>query len=364
MRSIHILNHGRNNNFNLIRVIAAGSVLISHAFPIVLGPAATEPLADIAPTNLGRLAVAVFFAISGFFIAKSFDRRGSLAEFCVARFLRIYPALTAVLLLTVVGIGPLFTHLPLSDYFSERATWTYLPHNLSLFRLQWTLPGVFSANPGNAAINGSLWTLWYEVSCYAMVVIVGLVGLLKPQRFLLFCLFYAAVYAGGRFHAGQGELPFWLELSFPFVIGMAFYTFARRIPLNIFVLSALALAAFLLRDKIVYREVFILALSYATFWAGAISWRPLRAYNKLGDYSYGLYIFAFPIEQMIVAASPGIRPLGLMLVALVLAIGCAILSWHWIESPALSHRKPLGRWLETYLLRLFRSNRSTERSRL
>jgi peptidoglycan/LPS O-acetylase OafA/YrhL len=126
---ISTLASGRDNNFNLIRAIAASAVLVSHAFPLAGVPG--EPLESWAPANLGRLAVAVFFSISGFFIAKSFDRRSSLIEFTVDRVLRIYPALFVVLVLTAFVVGPCFTRLHLGVYFSSKDTWRYVPDSLT-----------------------------------------------------------------------------------------------------------------------------------------------------------------------------------------------------------------------------------------
>ncbi|HWW64511.1 MAG TPA: acyltransferase [Sphingomonadaceae bacterium] len=342
MRTIESLAKGRDNNFNLIRVVAATAVLVSHAWPIALGPGVVEPLETIAPTNLGRLAVAVFFAVSGFFITKSFDRRESFIAFGVARVLRLFPGLIVVLLLTLFLLGPAFTHLALSDYFGSWRTWTYVPHNLLLFRLQYDLPETFTANPIGPAINGSLWTLWYEVSCYGGVVVLGFAGLLRRRRFPLFLLAYALLYSALRMRQpGLPPAPI-MELSLPFVTGACFYVFGRYLPLSLGGVALLAGLAFLLRETMLYREAFILALAYAVFWVGHLEWPLLRSYNRLGDYSYGMYIFAFPIEQSIVALVPGIAPGALIVAALGVTIPCAIASWHWIEHPALAQRHRVG----------------------
>jgi len=342
MRTIGSLASGRDNNFNLIRVVAAAAVLVSHAWPIALGPEAIEPLATVAPTSLGRLAVVIFFAVSGFFITKSFERGESLIDFGAARVLRLFPGLITVLLLTLFLLGPAFTHLPLADYFGARRTWTYVPHNLLLVRLQYDLPETFAANPFGPVINGSLWTLWYEVLCYAGVVATGFAGLLRPRRFPWFLLAYALLYVAIRARHPTLPPPPLMEFSFPFVIGACFYVFGRHLPLSLGGVMLLAGLAFLLRDTVVYREAFVLALAYAVFWVGHLEWPLLRSYNRLGDYSYGIYIFAFPLEQSIVALVPGIAPGALIASALGVTLPCAIASWHWIERPALAQRHRLG----------------------
>lgn len=137
----------RNNNFNLIRMLAATAVLMSHSYPLALGHDAVEPLSDWIGLSLGELAVITFFCVSGFFISLSRDRAGSTVDFSTARFLRIYPGLTLVLLLSAFLIGPLFTTLSASEYFRSGETYGYLTHNLTLFSMKFQLPGVFENTP-------------------------------------------------------------------------------------------------------------------------------------------------------------------------------------------------------------------------
>jgi peptidoglycan/LPS O-acetylase OafA/YrhL len=339
---ISTLASGRDNNFNLIRAVAASAVLVSHAFP--LAGVAKEPLEDWAPANLGRLAVAVFFSISGFFIAKSFDRRSSLVEFTVDRVLRIYPALLVVLFLSAFVLGPALTTLPLGSYFSSKETWRYVPDSLTLIRIRWLLPGVFETNP-SAAVNGSLWTLHLEVGCYAFVVLAGLLGGLRGKLRLGAAILFLAVYAAARIPSLASPPPLWAELAFPFAIGVAFYAFRDHIPLHWVIAGLLAIAAWVAHATPLYREVFVLALAYSAFCIGALRASFLLLYNRLGDYSYGIYILAFPIEQIVVLARPGIDPPALAVGAGVLTLAGAILSWHVLEGPVLDRRRTIGRAL-------------------
>ncbi|NNF24113.1 MAG: acyltransferase family protein [Rhodobacteraceae bacterium] len=151
---------GHDNNFNLIRFLAASGVLISHAYPISQGPEAIQPLERLVGMTLGHVCVLIFFAISGFLILRSFDRSSTLISWTSARVLRIFPALIVVLILTVLFYGPLLTHLPIAQYFSAPETITYVPRNISLAFLQYPLPGVLVDAPYVGAINGSLWTLF------------------------------------------------------------------------------------------------------------------------------------------------------------------------------------------------------------
>lgn len=317
---------GRDNNFNLIRILAAGAVVVSHAFPIALGEGAVEPLEEATGRSLGWIAVAVFFAISGFLITRSFDRKSRVSRWLSARVMRLFPGLLVVLTLTALVYGPIFTVLPLSAYFSDPATWSYLPRNLSLAFLQFGLPGVFAANPLPLAINGSLWTLVHEVTCYAMVLALGLSGVLGSSRaFAVFIGTYLAAALATSLPAVEPSLPYRLlalrDLSFPFVLGMALYRWRDRVPLSWLLGAGLAALAGLLHGTILFDFAFVGALAYATFLFAYRIGGAVRAYNRVGDYSYGLYIYAFPVQQ-------------------------AALSWHFVESPSLERRERLAELLE------------------
>lgn len=346
---------GRDNNFNLLRVIAAAAVLVSHAYPISLGPGAVEPLSACLSMTLGGLGVISFFVISGFFISQSFENN-SVLRFCMARLLRIYPGLLVVLLFTVLVIGPLFTRLSIRDYLTDANTISYVPHNLSLKWLQYDLPGVFATNPYPAAINGSLWSLFYEVACYGIVVAVGALGI--SRRRWWFCAFlsiYASAYFGSKLFSPVHN--YLLEhtafmalhgLTWPFVLGMAAYHFRQFLvtPLHLFMCAGAGCVALLSYRSPFFLDAFVLFWSLLIFYVGYLSFKPLKMYNRCGDYSYGVYIYAFPCEQIGAALWPGISPVVLMAVSLPATLAFAVLSWHFIERRALAFRANAAAWLE------------------
>ncbi|MCU0948053.1 MAG: acyltransferase [Porphyrobacter sp.] len=337
---------GRDNNLNLIRIIAAAAVLVSHAFPITLGEGADEPLARLTGMTLGGWAVAVFFGISGLLITRSFDRRSTLVQFVTARVLRLFPALFVVLVITV-AVGALVTTLPPAAYFASRETLTYIPRNLSLVFLQFALPGVFENNPLPQTINGSLWTLFYEVVCYAGVVVVGLAGLLRSR--ILFSLAFAGLTlaylfslswqpAGGiAFHA-----DLLISLAWPFALGMMAYLWRTSIVLDIRLAIALWLVCFAAAYSPYLQPCVMVALLYSVAWLGFVPKRGLLLYNRLGDYSYGVYIFAFPIQQLCADVLGTAEPLSNIAAALPLTLLCAALSWHLVEERALAKVAPLA----------------------
>jgi len=136
------------NNFDFIRLVAASLVVFSHSFILAEGTDGREPLYFLTAgrEDLGQVAVATFFVISGFLITMSFESSRSIGNYLWKRVLRVFPALIILLLLTTFVLGPLATNLSLKDYFSQGHTYSYLT-NVRLFRLQYDLPGLFQENP-------------------------------------------------------------------------------------------------------------------------------------------------------------------------------------------------------------------------
>ena len=325
---------GRGNNFNLLRILAAIGVLISHAYPISLGPDAAEPLsAQLGGITLGTVSVMIFFSISGFFITRSFAARASLARFLQARCLRLFPALIVVSAVTVLVAGFWLTTAPQTVFWA--AVPEYVLRNITLFSLNYDLPGVFAANLYGPAINGSLWTLSYEVLCYLGVVVAGLAGLLaRPWLFALALIGFAGSYALNMVHPLHARIDSLLLLGLPFAIGMAFWVWRKVIPLSAPLAVALFGIAYLTRQTALLEPVLALALSYTMFVIGYAKSPVLAAYNRLGDYSYGTYVYAFPIQQLL--ASLGIiSPLANIALALPATLICAVLSWHLVEASAM-----------------------------
>ena len=262
----------RDNNFNFIRIVAALFVLVSHAYPLSRGATEVEPLIAQLGISLGGLGVFTFFCISGFFISLSYQRSRTKVDFVVARFLRLYPALLVVLILIACVVGPLFTNMSLHDYFASSEVYSYVSDNLKLKNIQFQLPGLFQDNP-YPGINGSLWTLYYEVLLYALVLVLGIVGFLKnlPRAsvfFALYFLFYFAfkfLLSEERINPGF-QMRIWVQWSFAFVIGMLFYVYRFKIHLDYRILSVCWLVALFLYKSPVFVEAFVIAWSCSVFW--------------------------------------------------------------------------------------------------
>lgn len=158
-----------DNNLNVLRLIGATLVLYGHSY-VFLG--LREPI-FLSWIALGPLGVFIFFTISGYLIAASWDHDPHLLRFLARRALRIFPALAVCVALSVLVLGPVLTTLPLTDYFSNEHTWGYF-RNIFLY-ISYYLPGVFENNRVANAVNGSLWTLPIEFIMYFAVAVVGII---------------------------------------------------------------------------------------------------------------------------------------------------------------------------------------------
>lgn len=343
----------RDNNFNLIRIIAASGVLVSHAFPIALGIGAAQPFQRATGLTLGWICVGIFFAISGFLIARSFDRKAHIADWFSARVARLFPGLIVVSVLIALVYGPVFTTLTLGEYFARLGTWTYVPRNVTLVSLQFGLPGVFEDLPYPVAINGSLWTLVYEVACYGGVFVAGMLGALASRtRFAFALALYLAAFAATGVPGIAEQIPAKLEplrlLSFPFALGMAFYVWRGWMVLSWALMMLMAIIAAALHGTALFEPAFLLAIAYGTFVFAYRLSGPVRRYNAIGDYSYGMYVYAFPVQQAAIALAGPMSPLENMAIAFPITLLLAIASWYWVEEPALARRHDLARRLQSW----------------
>lgn len=320
----------RSNNFDFLRFFAASLVLFSHSFPLVQGSANTEPLIMLThgTMSLGTVCVIVFFIISGFLITASWDNRKSFSRFLFARVLRIFPGLAVMLGLTAIACA-FVTTSEFKHYFVSSVT--YILKNLFLYIPQGHLSGVFDENPFKA-VNGSLWTLRLEFTCYLMVAVLGVLGLFKRQLiWILWCLALAISYIP--------ELPTTflrtlLPLLIWFVSGMLCY-FYREVKFrnyHYWLFLGVILVFVLLEINLIFLSPI---LAYLLCKVAYIK-TPFLNFGKYGDFSYGIYIYAFPIQQLVVFCLSRQEYFQLnwwvcFFVSFPITFLCAVLSWHFVE---------------------------------
>jgi peptidoglycan/LPS O-acetylase OafA/YrhL len=330
---------GRKNNFDLIRFLAATIVIFSHSFPLSYGNNTSEPLLWLSKgqSTLGETAVYIFFITSGFLITQSFDRSSNIITYAKARVLRIFPALIVAIFITTFVFGALVTNLPIKEYFTNKLTYTYLT-NILLKPINSNLPGVFVDNIFKNTVNGSLWTLLYEFAFYILVGLLGITKLLNKKIVvcmlpLSLIMMYLTTSIGGIIHQT-------FILFIYFGMGMAIYLFRNSIQLNF----KFAVYCFLALIITIFTTGFAVAFAffgaYLTMYFAFHRRINYHNFSKYGDFSYGLYIYAFPIQQIVTNIFHGsMNNYFNFIISFPATLIFAFLSWHFIEKNALKLRR-------------------------
>lgn len=328
----------RDNNISALRLLFATLVVVSHAPELIDGNRAREPLTRLFGTlSFGELAVDGFFLVSGYLIVASYARSRSVGDYLWRRIRRIYPgfALASLVCLLVVAPlagGDLFVLDPL------RAV-------SRILRLQVPeVPGAFAGQP-NPALNGAMWSIAYEFRCYLLVAALGMLGLLRRRgAYLAILVLVAALFLARpdlseakALRSVVGDPGEAVRLTAAFLCGGAFHVFADRIPLN---RRGAGLAAMLLvlalPSPVLAEPAFLVLGGYLTFWfALAVPPNRISLATNRTDPSYGLYLYAWPVQNLMVAGFPALSPIWSGLATLVAATLLGIASWHLVERPAL-----------------------------
>jgi peptidoglycan/LPS O-acetylase OafA/YrhL len=337
---------GRDNNFNLIRFLAATLVIWTHAFGL-LDRTSFEPVFRTFHLGAGDLGVDIFFVLSGFLVSKSWDGK-TLCQFAWARFTRIYPGLWVSILASVLVVSFFFTDEPAIRFLTSGSTVAYLAHNATMLPTmgsRMTLPHAF-AHYGDQ-FNVPLWTLPYELQMYGVLAVVGITGGLRARYIgTLAAIGVAGVLLNklGGIHILGIDRGRFLYLFFT---GSLAYTLRRHIPLRtwlaISLASLVALTIALTHSYAIRQAVLLAALPYLLLWCGLVPRGILRLWNRFGDYSYGMYIYGCPIQIALIATGTATTSGANFLFSMLIALPVAAASWHLLEKHAL--RKPLPGFL-------------------
>jgi peptidoglycan/LPS O-acetylase OafA/YrhL len=344
------LTGGRARGMDVLRLAAATLVIVAHSYALTNH---AEPLQRFGGPDFGDIAVAVFFAISGFLVTASWMSDSRLHSFVLRRALRILPGLWVVLLLTTFGVGLLVTELPVTSYLTSLSTWRYLLERALVFSTRPDLPGVFTTNPYGTAVNGSLWTLPVEVTAYGATLLLGVAGVLARRRGLVLVATLALFVVQetmlspvrGIGAADPGNVLHWLvHFGLFYAVGTLLFLYRERVPLS-FSAAAVAVAAWVASfDTGALTVVGQLTLPYAVLVLGYRAPEVVdQVMRRIGDLSYGTYIYAFPVQQTVIHYDKGIGPLGLIAATVPITYACAFLSWRFVERPALRLRRRLTR---------------------
>lgn len=331
-----------------MRISLAVAIVIYHTVPTSDGEYWdmrywTGPFNGLISTMLP-----MFFALSGFLVAGSLERTPKLSQFLTLRAIRLVPALAIEILLCALILGPLVTTYPLQQYFTDPEFWAYFRNVIG--DVHFELPGVFEYLPFTDVVNASLWTVPLELKAYGLLSILMILGLTKRRWLLLAVLMTICILVPVHRFAtddvgSYGPMRAW-PLITCFFCGMLVYSFRDKLVYNIWLGAAAAIAAVVCFHF--YQSQFWGAplIAYATTVFGLIKMPRIPVISS-GDYSYGLYLFAFPIQQTFAHYFPDAREwYWNAAFALTLGLAYAALSWHFIENPVLKRKKAILAWVD------------------
>lgn len=341
----------KDNNLNWIRLILSSFVIVGHSYAIAPVVGAQDIIGSwLGFTYSGSLSVKIFFFVSGLLVCNSLLNNDSPVRYVVSRFFRIVPALFVLLLLTVFIVGPLVTASTLTEYFSDKEVFTYFFNNINLFsEAYYYLPGVFENNPHAKALNGSLWTLSKEVEMYSFLLALSMLGFLNKKilaSVVLGCVVVLPIVDPTLLFSMYTAQPEVFYLPSCFALGCLAALWKGKLEINLVMLLGLILITYLLKDTTAYHMIFYIATFYFFMF---ISDRRHFSFPTLNvDISYGVYIYGFLIQQLVVFYFPGTGYLFNTVVSLAVCYPVAYLSCKFVEEPSIK----LGRHSIAYLKEL------------
>lgn len=336
----------KRNSFNLVRLAAALSVLISHAY-ILVGQSDMQPMRGWTSYTIGQHAVNIFFVLSGLMLIQSLARDPNIWNFVTARILRIFPALFGFGLFFSFLLGPLLTTVDLGEYFADAHTYSY-PIDL-LFRFHEAQPphGMFTGLPVPGVVNDSLWTIRYELLAYAALVVMFVLGVAKTRLGSLLCLAgmmaaLTAIHAGwiGGFDSPLEQL---CRYAVCFLIGVNLFHWKDQVTTRWWPLLATFAFAYLVFGTPLAPLGAILFAAHLTISIGSRSFGVLTAWTSRNDISYGTYIYGWPTQQVLLTFFPALTPVVFAMASMAITPIFGALSWILVEKPALRLKKRLRR---------------------
>lgn len=326
---------GYSSGWDYLRLVLAAGVIVVHSLPLSHGIAARWEI----PTPLmvfAQVILPMFFALSGFLVAASL-LRVPIPNFIGLRVLRIFPALVVEVVLSALILGPLLTPLPLAEYFANEWFWAYFRNVYG--DIHYTLPGLFMNNPYPNVVNGSLWTVPFELECYIVLVVLGILRFNRHWALML-----AVTLAGSAYlwfnHVGEGIESFIYGrlLVVYFLAGVTIYAMRSFLPLrgDLFVACAVLALAGTMQKELLY--ISPLAVAYCTAWIGLQTPKKVPAIFFKGDYSYGIYLYGFVVQQVFAQLVPSHWVVNSILSLIGVSLFAAF-SWHFIEKPTLKLKR-------------------------
>jgi peptidoglycan/LPS O-acetylase OafA/YrhL len=341
---------GKGPGFDHVRLAAASVVLLHHCW--LTEHDIRDPLFLYSGgfVHFGIFAVLIFFSLSGFLVVPGLVRTGAVVPYAINRALRIFPALTAVVIATMLLVGPALTSMSWHAYFADREFWLYAKNILT--STYDYLPGVTARGGRPVVVNGALWTLHFEVLAYVALALMSVAGVLARRAAFLailavcYSLYLLIAFGHPLVQALPTRFTVFISLFTYFAVGSGFFLLRDRVPFS-GVLAGASVAVMLAALPLGLGPVALpICLPYAVIFIGLSSLAegvPLRR-----DISYGIYLIHAPVIAMLVALLP--QPARWWLLALLAAAASAALAYCCrllVEEPALRRKKPLSYWVQT-----------------
>lgn len=339
----------RNRTFDLVRILFAVLVLLSHAPELCDGNRLREPLTMLAhtPMSFGTLAVDGFFLLSGYLMVQSWESDRHVLNFMRKRVLRIVPGYAVATLLSVLGVGLLAPGVP---HFFARINWPHLAADMLLLQPPTTPP----VAPGVSlqSVNGALWTIAYEFRCYLLIALLGALTLLRrPVPFLLLTAGVCGLagahslvehlsWHGPISRAVLGDTILLLHFSAIYLVGAGYHVLRAWIPFRPWIAAIIAVVLLSVPrlHPAAFERATIFLGSYLLFALGRTRFRWAERLHRLPDLSYGIYLYGWPVETLLVFYLHG-PPWLIFINAVAACFLLGWLSWHLVERPALKLKR-------------------------
>ncbi|WP_213307457.1 acyltransferase family protein [Paraburkholderia sacchari] len=334
-----------HNNYNLLRLLFAVAVIFSHSFELL---GFLDPLERLSSAmSAGTIGVCGFFILSGYLTAQSWSHEPRPLAFLKKRALRLYPAFVVASALSVLVVGPLGAST--LHYFGEWSPYKFFADLIGL--RQPRTPAVFSGSPV-PSVNGSMWTITFELRCYLMLTVLGLCGVVKRRWVVLaiaLAVNFGALY-GAPHQRGEeglalfGVSGFMIWFASMYLAGVCFYLFRERIPLRapFAVCALIVFVAALFAPQSVTRLATSTTGAYLLFYIGQLQSPWLAKLRTRDDLSYGLYLYGWPVTQLMAHWLPSIAPLAAFACVTAICVPLAFASWRVIEAPALRLKRAMA----------------------
>lgn len=350
----------KENSFNIVRLLLAISVIYSHCYPLMgINAGDGDILERLTKGQLsfGSLAVYCFFIISGFLITQSMMNSKNFLQYIIKRLLRIFPAFFSALIFSAFIIGPIVSNFTFNEYFSmvnitEPIKFIWKNLTMNIFGYSWGFLDAFNNTPFPGSVNGSMWTLKHEVACYIVVMLLSYFYIFRNRLIMLFLAILTSALTILNLICGYKLFSlsenFWIIsdaqynsfiiLFCFFIMGSLIYVFKDKIIINYrFLLLATIIMIFSCKAGNL-KIISLFVLPYLLIGICIIT--NIKSITKYGDFSYGMYIYAFPIQQTIVYFwADTINLFTYCIFSIVITFIISIISWNFIEKPALSLKR-------------------------